>query len=499
MISTKDYYWVKKFVCLIFFSFSFSFSYCYAKDINKDQTYWILDKYVKNHQIKKHNNEDYPNNLRVKFENNVFYVNDSKYSVTVGKAESISKLIPENLLNSDLLKDFSLPKNEVHYIQFDSSIDSEFAKLLLPERKIVYLNEQLIFINQDMVLSFLKSSGQDSFKNISKAFPSLKLPYNSRITGNYVWDSNYNHFFYSVFNENEFYPHNIPRNFINYLELTNNKLIEQRNNYIINISGINLPVIHKNIRPTLIEGIQENGEIITYLYLFSENYELLDKLILKKVDGLTRKESHIDDLAQGFIYYKIDENYLIERQQRFADETIEIQHYKITKEGKFKEVPVTSDCYKKSASNVNNLQSKQSLLLMSNQGNNYLRFANGLDYDEFESRILTLMPKEKVFCVDYQRSFPITFGKMSSKKFFNNNELYQRYVTNFKRYNIDISKELEYITFNNIDKSPLAKFLLNGNKAIYMKDTLFFVGENYFAAYRQPTESELTYREINYD
>ena len=134
---------------------------------------------------------------------------------------------------------------------------------------------------------------------------------------------------------------------------------------------------------------------------------------------------------------------------------------------------------------------------MSNQGNNYLRFANGLDYDEFESRILTLMPKEKVFCIDYQRSFPITFGKMSSKKFFNNNELYQRYVTNFKRYNIDISKELEYIVFDNIDKSPLAKFLLNGNKAIYMKDTLFFVGENYFAAYRQPTESELTYQEMD--
>ena len=496
MISTRKYYWLKRFFCLILI-FIF-YSYCYAKDINRDQTYWILDKYVKNHEIKKHSNEDYLNNLRVKFENNIFYVNDSKYSVILGKAENISKLVPESILHTDLLKYFTLPKNEINYIQFDSSVDSEFSELLLPDLKVIYLNEELIFINQQMALSFIKSVGQNSFKKISKTFPSLKLPYNSRITGNYVWDSNYNDFYYSIFNENKFYTQNIPRNFLNYLELTsNNNLSAQWNNYIANISGIKLPFIHNKIRPILIEGIQENGEKITYLYLFSDNYMLLDKLLLRKVDGLTRKESQIDDLAQGFIYFEIDENYLIERQQRFADETIEIQHYKITKDGKFKEIPVTSDCYKKSTSKDDNPQSKKSLLLTSNQGNNYLRFADGLEYDEFESTILTLMPNEKVFCIDYQRSFPITLGKMSSKKFFNNNELYQWYIEKFKRYNIDISEELQYITINNIEKTPISKFLLNGNKAIYMEDTLFIVGENHFAAYRQPNEKQIINQENN--
>lgn len=86
---------------------------------------------------------------------------------------------------------------------------------------------------------------------------------------------------------------------------------------------------------------------------------------------------------------------------------------------------------------------------------------------------------------------------MSSKKFFNNNELYQWYIEKFKRYNIDISEELQYITINNIEKTPISKFLLNGNKAIYMEDTLFIVGENHFAAYRQPNEKQIINQENN--
>lgn len=490
MIRLKKNHWLKQLVCLIFI---FN-SYVYAKGKNIDQTYWILDKYFENHHMITPDNVDYLNNLSIKFKDNIFFINDNMYPIKIGKVTNISQLVPDNLLNSDFIKNFPLPKGEIHYLQFDSSIDSNFSKLLLPERKVIYLNDQLIFINQEMALSFLSPSGKNSFKEISKLFPSLKLPYNSRITGNYVKDNNYNLFYYSVVNENEFYTHNIPRNFINYLELSNNNnLIAQRHDYITNISGIKLPVIHNKIRPILIEGIQENGEIITYLYLFSNSYDLLDKILLKNSNGLTRKNPETDDLAKGFIYYNIDKNYLIERQQRFANETIEIQHYQITKDGKFKEVPVTSNCYKEFASKDNNIHSKKSLLLTSNQGNDYLRFANGLDYDEFESSILTFKPNEKNFCIDYQQSFPVTFGKINSKKFFNNNELYQQHVINFKSYDIDISEELEYITIHNIEKTPFSKFLLNGNQAIYMKNILFFVSENHFAAYRQPTASEVTY------
>jgi hypothetical protein len=82
-------------------------------------------------------------------------------------------------------------------------------------------------------------------------------------------------------------------------------------------------------------------------------------------------------------------------------------------------------------------------LLTSHQGDNYLRFADGVDDEHFESSILTLKPNEKRFCLNYQQAFAVTFGKVDSKKFFNNNQLYQQHVENFKNYHIDISNELE--------------------------------------------------------
>lgn len=483
MVRLKKYKWLIKFICLI----SIFYHYSYAKDKNTEQQYWILDKYFENHQMINPKNYDYLNNLNIKFKDDIFYINDSMYPMKMGKVANISQLVPKNLLHSDFIKQFSLPNGEVNYLQFDSSIDSNFAKLLLPERKLIYINDRLIFINQEIILSFLKPIGRDSFKQVSELFPSLKLPYNSRITGDFIKDNNYNLFYDEVFNESKYYTHNIPRSFVNYLELSNsNNLYTQRNNYLTNISGVKLPIIHNNIMPIIIEGVQENNEMITYLYLFSDNYDLLDKILLKNPNGLTRKNPETDDLAKGFIYYSIDENYLIERQQRFADETLEIQHYQITKEGRFQEIPVTSNCYSKFASKIKKKHSKDSLLLTSYQGNNYLRFAHGQDIDEFESKTLTLNLTEKTFCINYQQSFPVLFGKMDSKQFFGDEKLYQQHVENFKSYNIDISNELDYITFENIENTSLAKFLLNGNQAIYMDNTLFFVSESNFTSYRQP-------------
>lgn len=483
MVRLKKYKWLIKFICLI----SIFYHYSYAKDKNTEQQYWILDKYFENHQMINPKNYDYLNNLNIKFKDDNFYINDSMYPMKMGKVANISQLVPKNLLHSDFIKQFSLPNGEVNYLQFDSSIDSNFAKLLLPERKLIYINDRLIFINQEIILSFLKPTGRDSFKQVSELFPSLKLPYNSRITGDFIKDNNYNLFYDEVFNESKYYTHNIPRSFVNYLELSNsNNLYTQRNNYLTNISGVKLPIIHNNIMPIIIEGVQENNEMITYLYLFSDNYDLLDKILLKNPNGLTRKNPETDDLAKGFIYYSIDENYLIERQQRFADETLEIQHYQITKEGRFQEIPVTSNCYSKFASKIKKKHSKDSLLLTSYQGNNYLRFAHGQDIDEFESKTLTLNLTEKTFCINYQQSFPVLFGKMDSKQFFGDEKLYQQHVENFKSYNIDISNELDYITFENIENTSLAKFLLNGNQAIYMDNTLFFVSESNFTSYRQP-------------
>lgn len=106
---------------------------------------------------------------------------------------------------------------------------------------------------------------------------------------------------------------------------------------------------------------------------------------------------------------------------------------------------------------------------------------------------MTLNIEENIFCLNYQQSFPITLNKINAKKFFNNENLYQQQVENFKKVGIDISNELEYITFQNIENTRLTNFLLNGNQAIYMDNKLFFVGENYFAFFWQPKDKELFY------
>lgn len=106
---------------------------------------------------------------------------------------------------------------------------------------------------------------------------------------------------------------------------------------------------------------------------------------------------------------------------------------------------------------------------------------------------MTLNIEENIFCLNYQRSFSITLNKINSKKFFNNENLYQQQVENFKKVGIDISNELVYITFQNIENTRLTNFLLNGNQAIYMDNKLFFVGDNYFAFFWQPKDEELFY------
>lgn len=100
-------------------------------------------------------------------------------------------------------------------------------------------------------------------------------------------------------------------------------------------------------------------------------------------------------------------------------------------------------------------------MLADKQENNYMRFESNR-FNELYDITLTLNPAEKKLCVNYQQAYSFTNGKAKSKQLFVNEKLYQQQVENSKEFNIDISDELEYITFDNIDKSPLAKFLLNG-------------------------------------
>ncbi|WP_085166107.1 hypothetical protein [Gilliamella bombi] len=469
-----------KLVCLLYVFFHFS--YVYAKDIN--QAYWVLDKYIENNYLMKKDsyNPNYLNNLRVKLVNNIIYINNSQYNVSVHRTSDLSQLLTKNLIENPIINEFILPNGDINYLQFDDVLDIDLAKLLLPKHRLIFGNEQLLFINEYLVASFLKPQNKYSFKKLSNKFPSLNLPINSKRSEKFIKDENYYN-----------YPQNISRSFAYYLNLfDNDSLYEQLNNYLIDLNGIKLPQINNVINPILITGTQENEEQIIYLHLLSENFDFLDKIILSSQSGMTRENPATGGGAIGFFGYDISKNYLIERQQRFEDETIEIQHFQITKGGKFQEIPVTSNCYSKWGTKNPNKHSARSLLLTSKQANNYLRFDGG-QLEGLDSATLTLNANEKKLCVNYQQAYPVNFGKTNSKQFFCNEALYQQQVENFKKYHIDISNELEYVTFENIDEQPIAKFLLNGNQAIYMNNTLFIVGKDYFVAYRQPTKEELVY------
>ncbi|MCX8639016.1 hypothetical protein J3U37_02785 [Gilliamella sp. B3172] len=473
-----------KIVCLLYVFFNFS--NVHAKDI--EQPDWILDEYVENYNLMNKNNYnfDYLNNLRVKLVNNIIYINNNQYNVSVRQISDISQLLTKDLIEKPIINEFILPTGGINYLQFESVLDINLAKLLLPKDRLILGKGQLLFINESLVASFLKPKDKNSFLTLANKFPALDLPINSQSSTDFIKDENYHN-----------YPQNISRSYLYYLKLfDNNSLYEQLNNYLTNLNGIKLPKINNVINPILIIGTQENEEKIVYLYLFSEQFNYSDKIILSSQIGMTRHNPATGDLPIGFIYYNIDKNYFIERHQRFEDETIEVQHFQVTKEGKFQELPVTSNCYSELAVKDNKIHSTKSLLLTNKQANNYMRFESNI-FNELYDITLTLNPADKKLCVNYQQAYSFTFGKAKSKQLFGNEKHYQQQVENFKKFNIDISNELEYIIFDNIDKSPLSKFLLNGNKAIYMNEMLFIVGEDYLAAYRQPTESELTYQEMN--
>ena len=276
----------------------------------------------------------------------------------------------------------------------------------------------------------------------------------------------------------------IPAHYKKYLDIPS-----YEGDYIL---AAKLPSIFSNINPYIISYVMESGENDSYLYLFSDNDKVSDKLMIFSYRTTTRGGPGGYGLPVGYRYFNIDKNYSIERRQRFEDETIEIQHYQVNQNGKFKEIPVTSECYNQFPPKDKKKHSSKSLLLSNFQANNYLR-SYLEDKNNFYDMTMTLNIEENIFCINYQQSFPITLNKINTKKFFNNEHLYQQQVENFKKVGIDISNELEYITFQNIENTRLTNFLLNGNQAIYMDNKLFFVGENYFAFFWQPKDEELFY------
>ncbi|OCG25642.1 hypothetical protein A9G11_00055 [Gilliamella sp. wkB108] len=364
--------------------------------------------------------------------------------------------------------------DKITYLQFDKNIDnSPLKQYVTQNRQVVLLNDILLLFGKNgKPVFYSKPYFEQEFIKEVPQLPIINVPFNSDDAFILYRDK---------------IPKKISLHFKNFLDLPWTAT---------NIYGAKFSSISSNINPIFIDVVWDSGETESLLYLFSNDYKVLDNLLIFNYITTTRGGPGGDGQAVGYRYFTIDKNYFIERRQRFEDETIEVQHYQVTKKGKFQELPVTSNCYSKFANKDKKIHSTKSLLLTSHQANDYLRFDGGDLYD-LDDVTMTLKLNEKQFCINYQQSYPVTFGKIDAKQFFGDESFYQQQVENFKKYDIDISKDLDYITFDNIKNTPLAKFLRNGNQAIYMKNTLFIVGKDYFASYRQPTPEEVTYSEYN--
>ena len=353
-------------------------------------------------------------------------------------------------------------KDNITYLQFDKNIDNSLLKQYVTQnRQALLLDDMLLLFGKDgEPVFYSKPYFEKEFIKQVPELPTINVPFNADDA-------------FMLYQDDVLKKLSI--HFKNFLDLPW---------AAIDIFGAKYPSISPIINPIFIDVSWDSGDVDSYLYLFSNDYKVLDKLLLFGYRTTSRGGPGGSGYTVGYHYFTIDKNYFIERRQRFEDETVEVQHFQVTKEGKFQELPVTSNCYSELAVKDNKTHSTKSLLLTSQQANNYMRFKQ-ITFDELDDVTLTLNPADKKLCVNYQQAYSFTFGKAKSKQLFGDEKLYQQQVENFKEFNIDISDELEYITFDNIDKSPLAKFLLNGNKAIYMNEMLFIVGENYFAAYRK--------------
>ncbi|MCO6551334.1 MAG: hypothetical protein J6580_11760 [Gilliamella sp.] len=420
--------------------------------------------------------------FKIKLIGNKFYFNNQPFLIERNIMPARDFFINNNIEQSyfDLKKqqelleyNYSIKLDErITYLQFDKDIDDTLLKQYITQNRQAILLDDILLLfgkNGEPIFYSKPYFEKEFIKEVSQ-LPIINVPFNTKDA-------------YVLYRDEIF--KKISIHFKNFLDLPWSA---------IDIFGAKFSSISSIINPIFIDVAWESGETDSFLYLFSNDYKVLDKLLIFNYRTTTRGGPGGDGQPVGYRYFTIDKNYFIERRQRFEDETIEVQHFQVTKEGKFQELPVTSNCYIDFATKDKNKHSAKSLLLTSKQANSYLRFDGG-KLDEFDRVTLTLNPNEEKLCVNYQQAYSISFGKANSKRFFDNEELYQKNVAIFKEYNIDISNQLEYITIHGFEKTPLSKFLLNGNQAIYMKNTLFFVSDNHFIAYRQPTDEELTYQQ----
>ena len=465
-------------LCFVLFSLFFNFIALSAiADEKKASDNWVIiygisdtlvNEITIDFDIKLHGNKFYFNKQAFLIKRNTMPIKDFFINNNIEKTYFDLKEQKELLeYNYNIKLD-----DRITYLQFDKNIDnSPLKQYVTQNRQVVLLDDILLLFGKNgKPVFYSKPYFEQEFIKEVPQLPIINVPFNA--------DDAF------ILNRDKILK-KLSVHYKNFLGIPYDGIY---------LSGAQFSSISTDLNLIFVDVFWDSGEADSFLYLFSSDYKVLDKLLIFSYRTTTRGGPGGDGQAVGYRYFTNDKNYFIERRQRFEDETIEVQHHQVTKEGKFQELAVTSNCYSKFAIKDKKLHSTKSLLLTSHQANNYLRFDGGDLYD-LDDVTMTLKPNEKQFCINYQQSYPITFGKIDAKQFFGDDAFFQQQVENFKKYDIDISKDLDYITFNNIKNTPLAKFLWNGNQAIYMKNTLFIVGKDYFASYRQPTPEEVTYTE----
>ncbi|WP_392553084.1 hypothetical protein RHO14_04265 [Orbus wheelerorum] len=420
-------------------------------------------------------------NLKFKIDDNYFYVDKKRFPISI-KEESFDKFVSDNNLPevfSGSFRAYQEVRNEtgkvknIKYIQFTDDIsNNNFSHYLTKNNQLLYIDNIIVIIVGDDFFVYAENYQAEKFKALADKFMSIPLPLNSRQLNEYISSDKVMYHFGSS-----------SKNFRQFLAIP---FITDDFTYL----GVKLKNNVDTIIPVLIIYYPDSGQEVN-LYLFSNQYQVLDQLLLSSYEreaftDLPAQNSHED---ADFV---INENNQIDIHYKYYDGKMLFKRYQVTNLEKIEELPVSSSCYAGSLKE-GYTDSSKSLLLTKEQVNNYLRFDNNFSsIENMPNTLLSLNIQNQQLCVDYLNSYSFKVNSMNTRDFFNNDELYQQQLTNFKKIGIDITDNIQYLEFSDANIKKLLPWLIQGNKAIYINNKLFLVGEKFFIILNQPTKNDLS-------
>lgn len=122
-----------------------------------------------------------------------------------------------------------------------------------------------------------------------------------------------------------------------------------------------------------------------------------------------------------------------------------------------------------------------------------IKKTNNSDIDSIKHKMsnLKISIRKDTLYLDNKYKFHIKEEKISSKKYFRYDYLYNFYTDFFKNnYGIDIKYELNYLQFYGVKNNYIKNYLTELYAAIYMNDHLFLDEHDYIVSYVKPYGSK---------